>query len=60
MPRTIASLSLLVDDYGQAIHFHTQALRFDLIEDTPLSPGKRWVRVVPAGRGTRVAVLADR
>mgnify|MGYP000541792638 CR=1 FL=1 len=59
MPSTIASLPLLVDDCGQAIHFHTQALRFDLIEDTPLSPGKRWVRVAPAGRGTRVAVLTN-
>jgi predicted enzyme related to lactoylglutathione lyase len=52
MPRTIATVSLLVDDHDQAIHFYTQALRFDLLEDTLLSPGKRWVRVAPAGGGT--------
>jgi catechol 2,3-dioxygenase-like lactoylglutathione lyase family enzyme len=52
MPRTIAAVSLLVDDYDQAIRFYTQALRFVLLEDTLLAPGKRWVRVAPAGGGT--------
>jgi catechol 2,3-dioxygenase-like lactoylglutathione lyase family enzyme len=52
MSRTIAALCLLVDDYDRAIDFYTQALRFDLLEDTVLSPEKRWVRVAPAGGGT--------
>jgi catechol 2,3-dioxygenase-like lactoylglutathione lyase family enzyme len=52
MPSAIATVSLLVDDYDQAIRFYTQALRFELLEDTELSPGKRWVRVAPAGGGT--------
>ena len=52
MPRKLAAISLLVDDHDRAIRFYTQALRFDLLEDTELSPGKRWVRVAPAGGGT--------
>ena len=52
MPRTLATVSLLVDDYDQAPRFFTQALRFEGLEDTWLSPGKRWERVAPAGRGT--------
>ena len=29
-----------------------QRLGFDVVEDTPLSPGKRWVTVRPPGGGT--------
>lgn len=45
--RAIASLALLVRDYDEAIAFFTDALRFVLVEDTPLGGGKRWVRVAP-------------
>jgi catechol 2,3-dioxygenase-like lactoylglutathione lyase family enzyme len=51
MPRTLACTSFLVPDYDEAIAFFTQALRFDLLEDTPLAPGKRWVRVAPGPAG---------
>ena len=47
MTRSIAALTLLVHDYDEAIAFFTHALRFSLIEDTPLGGGKRWVRVAP-------------
>jgi catechol 2,3-dioxygenase-like lactoylglutathione lyase family enzyme len=47
MPRSIASLTLLVRDYDEAIAFFTGALRFTLVEDTPLGGGKRWVLVAP-------------
>ena len=47
MTRSLAMLSLLVHDYDEAIAFFTQALRFVLVEDTPLSPAKRWVVVRP-------------
>jgi catechol 2,3-dioxygenase-like lactoylglutathione lyase family enzyme len=52
MPSSLASISLVVRDYAEAIAFFTDALRFRLIEDTPLGNGKRWVRVAPAGGGT--------
>jgi catechol 2,3-dioxygenase-like lactoylglutathione lyase family enzyme len=47
MPRTLAAISLLVDDYDRAIRFYTQALRFDLLEDTLLAPGKGWDLIEP-------------
>ncbi len=52
MASSLAAISLIVRDYDEAIAFFTDALRFRLIEDTPLGNGKRWVRVAPAGGGT--------
>lgn len=48
----IASIALLVADYDEAIAFYTQKLGFSLLEDTPLSGYKRWVRVAPGTAGT--------
>lgn len=45
----IAQFALVVADYDEAIAFYTQKLHFDLLEDTPLSETKRWVRVRPSG-----------
>ena len=53
MAQRIGALALLVRDYDEAIAYYTRILGFDLIEDTPLAGGKRWVLVAPAGgRGT--------
>ncbi|WP_424965727.1 VOC family protein [Dinoroseobacter sp. S375] len=52
MPRRLAALSLVVDDYDRAIAFFTQTLGFELREDTRLSDTKRWVRVAPPGAET--------
>ena len=53
MAQRIGALALLVRDYDEAIAYYTRILGFDLIEDTPLEGGKRWVLVAPAGgRGT--------
>lgn len=49
MKQQIAHISLVVDDYDEAIQFYTQKLNFKLIEDTPLSDIKRWVIVAPPG-----------
>lgn len=49
--RKLALLSLLVQDYDEAIAYYTQVLRFHLFEDRDLSdeqPGKRWVEVGPS------------
>jgi catechol 2,3-dioxygenase-like lactoylglutathione lyase family enzyme len=46
--RRLATVTLLVRDYDEAIRFFTEALRFELVEDTPRGPGKRWVVVAPA------------
>ena len=51
MARVIGSVALVVRDYDEAVAFYTAALGFELIEDTPLGGGKRWVRVAPPGGG---------
>ena len=48
MPQNIASVALLVRDYDEAIAFFTGALGFELVDDSPRTPGKRWVVVSPA------------
>ena len=49
MEQSIIQLALVVDDYDEAIEFYVKKLKFDLIEDTNLSPEKRWVLVAPKG-----------
>jgi catechol 2,3-dioxygenase-like lactoylglutathione lyase family enzyme len=49
MTQKIAHISLVVNDYDEAINFYTGKLHFDLVEDTPLSEHKRWVLVAPKG-----------
>lgn len=46
--QSIALVTLLVHDYDEAIAFFTRALRFELVDDTPVSADKRWVVVAPA------------
>jgi catechol 2,3-dioxygenase-like lactoylglutathione lyase family enzyme len=58
MPRTIANIALVVRDYDEAIAYYTQALGFVLVEDTPLSEEKRWVRVSPDGGDGPCLLLA--
>jgi catechol 2,3-dioxygenase-like lactoylglutathione lyase family enzyme len=49
--RRIAQVALVVRDYDEAIQFFTQALGFELLEDSPRPDGKRWVLVAPPGGG---------
>ena len=49
MKQNIGCMALVVRDYDEAIAFYTKMLRFELIEDTPLSVVKRWVVVAPPG-----------
>lgn len=55
----IAKLALLVRDYDEAIAWFTRCLGFELVEDTPRGPGKRWVVVQPPG-GQGAALLLAR
>jgi catechol 2,3-dioxygenase-like lactoylglutathione lyase family enzyme len=43
--------TLVVRDYDEAIDFYTRVMRFRLVEDTVLSPSKRWVVVSPGDSG---------
>jgi catechol 2,3-dioxygenase-like lactoylglutathione lyase family enzyme len=58
MAYSIASISLVVRDYDEAIAFFTQSLRFRLIEDTPMGEEKRWVVVAPPGSTGASLLLA--
>ncbi len=49
MKGRIALVTLVVPDYDRAIAFYCGALRFELIEDTQMPDGKRWVVVRPKG-----------
>ncbi|MEM9301000.1 MAG: VOC family protein [Pseudomonadota bacterium] len=49
MKQRLTALALVVADYDEAIEWYTEALGFDLVEDTPLGGGKRWVVVEPPG-----------
>jgi len=49
----LGHIALVVRNYDEALAFYTQVLGFELIEDSDLGGGKRWVLVTPPGpRGT--------
>lgn len=58
MHTKIAQVSLLVEDYDEAIAFYTRKIGFKLLEDTPLDEGKRWVRIAPDRSTGCVLLLA--
>jgi catechol 2,3-dioxygenase-like lactoylglutathione lyase family enzyme len=49
MANALGCVTLLVRDYDEAISFFVGTLGFELMEDTSLDGGKRWVVVRPAG-----------
>lgn len=57
-PQHLGAVALLVRDYDEAIAFYTQRLRFGLVEDVALAPGKRWVVLAPPGAGETRLLLA--
>lgn len=46
---SIALVTLVVRDYDEAIAFYTDAVGFELVEDTDRGDGSRWVVVRPRG-----------
>jgi len=58
MKQRIANVTLVIRDYDEAIAYYTRKLNFDLIEDTPLTPEKRWVLVAPKGSSETRLLLA--
>jgi uncharacterized glyoxalase superfamily protein PhnB len=47
-------IAIVIDDYDEAISHYVNDLGFALIEDTSLSPEKRWVVVAPSEKGARI------
>lgn len=57
MTQSLAAVAFLVPDYDDAIAWFRGALGFELIEDAPLEPDKRWVVVAPPnGAGARLVL----
>jgi catechol 2,3-dioxygenase-like lactoylglutathione lyase family enzyme len=58
MSPCIATITLVVRDYDEALAFYLGKLGFTLFSDTLLPDGKRWVTVGPSGGGARL-LLAE-
>lgn len=59
MKQTIGNVSLLVEDYDEAIKFYVDTLGFRLVEDTFIeAQNKRWVVVAPPGSTESKLLLA--
>lgn len=57
--QSVATVTLVVDDYDTAIAFYRDKLGFDLVADTPLGGSKRWVVVAPKGGKGAKLLLAQ-
>lgn len=51
--RSLAMVTIVVPDYDAGLAFFVGTLGFDLVEDTDLGAGKRWV-VVSCGEGAKL------
>ncbi|GAA2515319.1 VOC family protein [Streptomyces levis] len=58
--RRIALVTLVVDDYDEAIRFYTEALGFRLAEDALRPGGSRWVVVEPGAPGAGTGLVLAR
>ena len=59
MRQSLAHITLVVNDYDEAIQFYTQTLHFTLVEDKVMSPTKRWVIIAPPGSTGTSILLAQ-
>ena len=55
----IGSVTIVVENYDDAIEFYTQKLQFTLAEDNDLGGGKRWVQVSPPNSNGTNLLLAE-
>jgi uncharacterized glyoxalase superfamily protein PhnB len=51
---SLGMVAIVVDEYDPAIAHYVDDLGFTLIEDTELSPEKRWVIVAPSSSGAQI------
>ncbi len=58
MSQTIGYITIVVQDYDEAIAFYRDALGFEVVEDTELGDGKRWVLVAPQNSAGTALLLA--
>lgn len=58
MSLSIATVSLVVADYDDALAFYCGKLGFSVVADTDMGDGKRWVVVAPQGQSGAQLLLA--
>ena len=58
MNQKLAHVTLLVNDYDEAIDFYIKKIGFDLVEDISLDESKRWVLIAPKGNHETCLLLA--
>lgn len=58
MPQHLGAITLVVRDYDEAKDWYVGKLGFDVVEDSDLGDGKRWLLVAPPGTGPTRLLLA--
>jgi uncharacterized glyoxalase superfamily protein PhnB len=51
---TLGMIAIVIDEYDVAISHYVNDLDFILVEDSALSPEKRWVVVAPSLQGAKI------
>ena len=59
MAQTIGHVTLVTQNYDEAIEFFTNVMGFELLEDSRLDAQKRWVLVGPRGAAGTTLLLAE-
>jgi catechol 2,3-dioxygenase-like lactoylglutathione lyase family enzyme len=54
----LSAISILVAEYDEAIAWYCSKLGFELVVDTPIGGGKRWVVVAPNAEAQTRIILA--
>lgn len=54
MATTLGMIAIVIDEYELAIDHYLNDLGFTLVEDTELSPEKRWVVIAPSSAGAQI------
>lgn len=57
--QTIAQVTLIVPDYDSGLAFYVGQMGFDLVTDTALGNGKRWVTVRPPNSTGAALLLTE-
>jgi catechol 2,3-dioxygenase-like lactoylglutathione lyase family enzyme len=59
MAQTVGHVTLVVRNYDEAAAFFTRSLGFQVVEDTLVGDGKRWLIVAPPGSRGASLLLAE-
>jgi len=51
---TLGMIAIVIDEYDMAISHYVNDLDFILVEDSAISPEKRWVIVAPSLQGAKI------